>query len=68
MSVIFNVSTDYLFDNEVVSTAPVYHLAGEEFRLLDGYRTLNTTNKNLIMNLINQLNFSRTSIEIKAAI
>ena len=64
MSAIFNVSTDYLLDNEVVTNAPVYHLASEESRLLDGYRALDSVNKNLIMTLISQLNFSHTSAEM----
>ena len=61
MSAIFNVSTDYLLDNKISSDAPVYHLAVEETRLIDGYRALDKGNKNLIMNLIGQLNFARAS-------
>lgn len=64
LSAIFNVSTDYLLDNEVVTNAPVYHLVGEESRLIDGYRALDSVNKNLIMALIGQLNFNRTSTEV----
>ena len=61
MSSIFNVSTDYLLDNKISSDTPVYHLAVEETRLIDGYRALDTTNKNLILSLIGQLNVARTS-------
>ena len=66
MSAIFNVSTDYLLDNKISSDAPVYHLAIEETRLIDDYRALDKVNKNLIMNLIEQLNFARESIPTTA--
>lgn len=62
MSAIFHVSTDYLLDNKISSDAPVYHLEVEETRLIDGYRALDKTNKNLIMNLIGQLNVARASV------
>ena len=52
ISAIFNVSTDYLLDNKVSSTAPVYHLASEETKLIDGYRHLSNENKRMITSLI----------------
>ena len=61
MSSIFNVSTDYLLDNEVSTQAPVYHLAVDETNLINGYRALDSENKGLIMSLIRQLNFGRNS-------
>lgn len=68
MSAIFNVSTDYLLDNKISSDAPVYHLAVEETRLIDGYRALNKVNKNLIMDLIGQLNFVHTPTQMTAPV
>ena len=61
MSSIFNVSTDYLLDNEVSTQAPVYHLAVDETKLINEYRALDSDNKHLIMSLIGRLNFGRTS-------
>jgi len=61
MSSIFNVSTDYLLDNEVSTQAPVYHLAVDETKLINEYRALDSDNKHLIMSLIGRLNFGRNS-------
>ena len=48
----FNVSTDYLLDNGDVSGTPVYHLADEETRLLDGYRALDDSKRQTLVNML----------------
>jgi len=52
MSSVFNVSTDYLLDNEAVYGTPVYHLADEETRLLDGYRALDDSKRQTLVNML----------------
>ena len=56
MSSVFNVSTDYLLDNEAVYGTPVYHLADEETRLLDGYRALDDSKRQTLVSMLAFLN------------
>ena len=51
----FSVSIDYLLDNDDTQKTPSYHLAMEETRLLDSYRTLSDEGKQLINGMVLQL-------------
>ena len=56
---IFDVSADYLIGNETPSAQIT--LSDEQEKLLNGFASLNPDGKSLIMNMIGQLNFSRSS-------
>ena len=52
-----------LDDEQPITIKPsAKNFSDEETKLIDGYRALDTTNKNLILSLIGQLNVARASI------
>ena len=52
-----------LDDEQPITVKPsAKNFSDEETKLIDGYRALDTANKNLILNLIGQLNIARETV------
>ena len=58
LSAFFNVSIDYLLDNE----PPKNNIESEETKLLNGFQSLNTDGQNILLNVLNSLRMSHSKI------